>query len=67
MKKSILFLIVAFVFYLLGHLLWTVALIFEKPLFSNIQIETWLINIPFLFFAVFGLMSSIKLYQINKD
>ena len=67
MKRNILFLVIAFIFYLFGHLLWTASLIFEKPLFFNIEIETWLINTPFLLFAVFGLIASIKLYQTNKD
>tara|TARA_B100001175_G_C19449522_1_gene610565 strand:- start:117 stop:314 length:198 start_codon:yes stop_codon:yes gene_type:complete len=63
MKRNILFLIIAFIFYLLGHLLWTAALILEKPLFYNIEIENWIINIPFLLFAIFGLIASIKLYK----
>ncbi len=62
MKRNLLFLIVAFVFYLLGHILWTASLILEKPLF-NIEIETWLINIPFFLFAIFGLIASVKLYK----
>lgn len=66
MKKTAKLFLIAFLCYLIGHLLWSISIVFEDPLFLNSNFETWVINIPFGLFAIFGLIGSIKLYKNNK-
>ena len=64
-NKNYKLLFVAFLFYLLGYMLWSFALIFEKPLLYNEVIEQWLVNIPFFIFTIIGLIATYRLYK-NK-
>ena len=65
MNKNYRLLFIAFLFYMLGHMLWTFSIISEKPLLFNKNIEDWLVNIPFLIFSFIGLIATYRLYK-NK-
>ena len=65
MHKNFKLLFIAFLFYLLGHMLWSLAIISEKPLLYNKFIEEWLVNISFLIFTIIGLIATFRLYK-NK-
>ena len=64
MNKNYRLLFIAFLFYLIGHFLWTYTIIFEKPLINE-GIEICLVSIPFLIFGIFGLIATFLLYK-NK-
>ena len=65
MNKNYRLLFIAFLFYMLGHMLWTFSIICEKPLLFNKNIEDWLVNIPFFIFSIIGLIATYRLYK-NK-
>ena len=62
-NKNYKLLFIAFLFYLLGHILWTFAIICEKPLLYNEVVEEWLVNIPFFIFTIIGLTATYRLYK----
>ena len=64
-NKNYKLLFIAFIFYLLGHMLWSFAIICEKPLLYNEAIEQWLVNIPFFIFTIIGLIATYRLFK-NK-
>ena len=64
-NKNYKLLFIAFLFYLLGHMLWSFTIICEKPLLFNKNIEDWLVNIPFFIFSTIGLIGTYRLYK-NK-
>ena len=57
MNKNYRLLFIAFLFYLIGHILWTYTIIFEEPLINE-SIEIWIVNIPFFFFGFLGLIAT---------
>tara|TARA_Y100000746_G_scaffold3578_1_gene3278 strand:+ start:1604 stop:1873 length:270 start_codon:yes stop_codon:yes gene_type:complete len=63
MKEKYKLLFIAFLFYLIGHVLWTLAIIFDDPILISCQVEEWLINIPFFLFSILGLIASWRLYK----
>ena len=65
MNKNYKLLFIAFLFYMLGHMLWTFSMIYEKPLLYNEVVEEWLVNIPFFIFSIIGLIATYRLYN-NK-
>ena len=64
-NKNFKLLFIAFLFYMIGHMLWTFSIICEKPLLFNKNIEDWLVNIPFFIFSIIGLIATYRLYK-NK-
>mgnify|MGYP001409314798 CR=1 FL=1 len=50
-------------FYLIGHFLWTLAIISNDPILINYKVEEWVINIPFFIFSILALISSWRLYK----
>lgn len=62
-NKNYKLLFIAFLFYMLGHMLWSFAIICEKPLLYNEVIEQWLVNIPFFIFTIIGLTATYRLYK----
>ena len=64
MNKNYRLLFTAFLFYLIGHILWTYTIIFEETLVSE-SIKIWLVNIPFFIFGVIALIATFLLYK-NK-
>ena len=63
MKKHYKLLFIAFVFYFIGHVLWSLAIILDDPILINFKLEEWLINIPFFLFSILGLIASWRLYK----
>ena len=63
MKEKYKLLFIAFLFYLIGHVLWSLAIIFDDPILINGLVEEWLINIPFFLFSILGLIASWRLYK----
>lgn len=63
LKKHYKLLFKAFVFYLIGHALWTLAIISDDPILINYKVEEWVINIPFFLFSVLALIASWRLYK----
>lgn len=59
MKKVGLLLSISFLFYLFGHLLWTISTVNN----GDADLEFWFISLPFAFFAIFGLLASLRLYK----
>ena len=66
MKKVSLLFIIAFSFFLIGQVLWTIGLFSENPLFGSKNIEDWIINIIFTLCSLFGLIGSIYFYNETK-
>ena len=64
-NKNLKLLFIAFLFYMLGRMLWTFSMICENPLLFNKNIEDWLVNIPFFIFSIIGLVATYRLYK-NK-
>ena len=62
MNKNYRLLFIAFLFYLIGHILWTYTIIFEKTLINE-SIEIWLVNIPFFIFGFIGLIATFCLHK----
>ncbi len=66
MKKVGLYLIIAFTFYLIGQIIWLFMIILDVPLFSSNYLDDMIINQIFTLFAIFGLITGITLYRLNK-
>ena len=66
MKKVGLYLIITFSFYLLGQLLWILTIYNDKPLFGSENLELMVLVNIFNLSGILGLLSGIKLYQLNK-
>ena len=63
MKNIGFFFLLAFLFFFLGQVLWTIGLISGDPLFGSQVIEDWIINILFTLCSIFGLIGALRLYQ----
>jgi len=66
MKKVGLYLIIAFTFYLIGQIIWLFMIILDVPLFGSNYLDDIIINQVFTLFAIFGLITGITLYKLNK-
>jgi hypothetical protein len=66
MKKVGLYLIIAFTFYLIGQIIWLFMIILDIPLFGSNYLDNIIINQVFTLFAIFGLITGITLYRLNK-
>ena len=66
MKKVGLYLIIAFTFYLIGQIIWLFMIILDVPLFGSNYVDDMIINQIFTLFAIFGLITGITLYRLNK-
>ena len=65
MKRIGLLFLIAFIFFLLAQILWTIALVIEDPLFGSKTAEDWSINLPYSLCSIFGVIAALKLYN-NK-
>ena len=63
MKKIGLLFTMAFGFFLLGQLLWTIGLLIEDPIFGSKSAEDWSLNILFTLCSIFGLVAAVNLYK----
>ena len=66
MKKVGLYLIIAFTFYLIGQVMWLFMIILDEPLFGSNYLDDIIINQVFTLFAIFGLITGMTLYRLNK-
>ena len=66
MKKVGLYLIIAFTFYLIGQIIWLFMIILDVPLFGSNYIDNMILNQIFTLFAIFGLITGMTLYRLNK-
>jgi len=66
MKKVGLYLIIAFTFYLIGQVIWLFMIILDVPLFGSNYLDDIIISQVFTLFAIFGLITGITLYRLNK-
>ena len=66
MKKVGLYLIIAFTFYLIGQIIWLFMIILDVPIFGSNYLDDIIINQVFTLFAIFGLITGITLYKLNK-
>ena len=66
MKKVGLYLILTFIFYLIGQVYWGFLIACADPLFGAQHIDDIVINIIYTLSGAFGLMSGITLYKLNK-
>ena len=66
MKKVGLYLIIAFTFYLIGQIIWLFMIILDIPLFGSDYVDNMILNQIFTLFAIFGLITGITLYRLNK-
>ena len=65
MKQVGIYIIIAFIFYLIGQVIWFLIII-EKPIFDNEYLDNLIIHQVFTFFGIFGLISGITLYKLKK-
>jgi len=66
MKKVGLYLIITFVIYFIGQLFWILTIYSEEPLFGSEYLDLMVIVNIYNVSGLFGLLSGIKLYQLNK-
>ena len=63
MKKGYFLIILAFIMYLIGHIFWSISLLYKNSFLFNKSTEIWIINIPFGLFSILGLIGFLKLYR----
>ena len=66
MKKVGLYLILTFVFYLIGQIYWGFLIVCEEPLLGYQWADDVIINVIYTLSGLCGLMSGITLYKLNK-
>ena len=66
MKKVGLYLIITFVIYLIGQFVWILLIFCDEPLFGSKFLEEMFLIQIYSLSGIFGLLSGIKLYQLNK-
>ena len=66
MKKVGLYLIITFVIYLIGQFFWILTLFCNEPLFGSKFLEEMFLIKIYSWSGIFGLLSGIKLCQLNK-
>ena len=55
-----------FTFYLIGQIIWFFAIIYDSPLFGAKYLEDMALFFFFTLSGIFGLMSGVNLYRLNK-
>ena len=66
MKKVSILLILTFIFYLIGQIIWAITISCDQPLFGSKHLEDMTLLIIYTLSGVYGLLSGIKLYKLNK-
>ena len=66
MKKVALYLILTFITYLIGNLLWFLTIISKEPLLTNHYLDTLMLVIVFTIFGILGLITGINLYNKSE-
>ena len=63
MKQGYFLLILAFIMYIIGHIFWSISILYNNSFLFNKSTEIWIINIPFGLFSILGLIGFLKLYR----
>ena len=66
MKKGSALLILTFLFYLIGQIIWWFTISCEQPLFGSKYLEEMTIFVVYTFSGICGLLSGITLYKLNQ-
>ena len=66
MKKVSIWFLIAFIFFLIGEIIWSIQLIHKASLFENQHIDDWVINIMFLLCSLSGTIGSYKWYKNDQ-
>ena len=66
MKKASLLLILTFLNYLIGQVVWTATFLLDKPMFGNEYLEGMLLIQIFNTTGILGLISGIYFYKSSK-
>ena len=66
MKKVGALLILTFLFYLIGQIIWWFTISCNQPLFGSKYLEEMTIFVVYTFSGICGLLSGIALYKLNK-
>jgi hypothetical protein len=66
MKKVGILLILTFVFYLIGQVMWFFIIFCEQPLFGSKYLEDIIMVSVYTFSGICGLLSGITLYNLKK-
>ena len=66
MKKVGALLILTFVFYLIGQIIWWFSISCDQPLFGSKYLEDIIMLSVYTLSGIFGLLSGITLYKLNK-
>ncbi len=61
MKKIRFLFMIAFIFYFIGHFLWSYNIFFSSKIINDVYV-----NLPFGLFSILGLIASIQLYNFKK-
>ena len=66
MKKVGTLLILAFVFYLIGQIIWWFVISCDQPLFGSKYLEEITLFVVYTLSGICGLLSGITLYKLDK-
>ena len=66
MKKVGTLLILTFVFYLIGQIIWWFTISCKQPLFGSKYLEEMTLFVVYTLSGICGLFSGITLYKLNK-
>ena len=66
MKKVSIWFLIAFIFFLIGEIIWSIRLIHKTSLFENHHIDDWVVNIMFLLCSLSGTIGSYKWYKNDR-
>ena len=66
MKKGAIYLILTFITYLIGNLIWFLTIISKEPLLTNYYLDNLMLVIIFTIFGILGLISGINLYKRSE-
>tara|TARA_B100000945_G_C20085829_1_gene458920 strand:+ start:78 stop:278 length:201 start_codon:yes stop_codon:yes gene_type:complete len=66
MKQVAFLFILSFLFYVIGQILWMIAIISDTPFFGYQVLEDLIMYFPFTICGVLGLLGSYKWYKITR-
>tara|TARA_B100001250_G_scaffold191959_1_gene164999 strand:+ start:453 stop:650 length:198 start_codon:yes stop_codon:yes gene_type:complete len=65
MKNIGFFFFLAFLFFFIGQIVWTIGIMTPEPLFGSKLTEDWVLNIVFTLCSIFGLIAGFRLYKFK--
>ena len=63
MKKISFWFLIAFSFFFIGELIWSIRLLSEDSILGTEHLDEWMANIMFMLCAITGFIGSYKWYQ----